>query len=46
MRRFSRMSGAILGLLLLFASASSLFAELSVVIGYDTRVSGEIEECG
>ncbi len=46
MYRFILVSGAILSALLLFAPATSALAELSVVIGYDTRVAGEIDPCG
>lgn len=45
MRRISVPSQLFLALLALMA-ATVVLAEVSVVIGYDTRAEGEIDPCG
>ncbi len=45
MRRNSWSSGALLASLLILVASAAL-AEVSVVIGYDTRAVGEIDPCG
>jgi len=46
MRRFFKAPSAVLSILLALAAVSPALAELSVVIGYDTRAIGEIDPCG
>ncbi|MBC8365920.1 hypothetical protein H8E52_00775 [bacterium] len=45
MRRFSVPSQLFLALIALMV-ATAVLAEISVVIGYDTRAEGEIDPCG
>ncbi len=45
MRRNLWSSGALFAALLILAATAAL-AEVSVVIGYDTRAVGEIDPCG
>ena len=49
MHRFRHLwilGGGFFLLLLLLARAGSVLADVSVVLGYETRNIGEIEECG
>lgn len=41
-----RASAALLGLLLLVGDIAPALADVDVVIGYETRCNGEIDECG
>ena len=46
LRSLRFLSGGLLVILSLIFAAGPVLADVSVVIGYDTRCSGEIEPCG